>query len=90
MDSLIRIGGRLFNLTHVITMDPGEDKGEPIVDVHVVPGRVVRLKGRQARAATVFIESFPDLVVEVFPEDPDGLEGEAAQDHGYEHNPQGA
>jgi hypothetical protein len=58
-DRLIRIGSRLFNLVHVTSIEP-EDGGDGM-DVHIVHGRVVRLRGEDAIEARTLVDSFPGV-----------------------------
>lgn len=76
MSELVRIGGRLFNLSYVTSIEPGLENGSSVVDVHIVKGRTVRLRGDDARAAVNLVESYSPFPPELPPDDGESRDDE--------------
>lgn len=75
MGNLVRIGERLFNLDHIIVIEPDEGRGPGVMAVRMEQGREAILDGDDARAARNLVHSFRP-----FPSDfptPDGSEGQS-------------
>jgi hypothetical protein len=70
MSELVRIGARLFNLNHVTTIEPGVEDKQSVVDIHIVQGRMVRLRGDDARAALNLVDSYSPFPSELPGEEP--------------------
>ena len=87
LDSIVRIGDRLFNLEYVTSIEPSEDEGPSVIDVHIVPGRRVRLRGDDAKAAKFFVSGFDPLPVDRAAQDEAARDGRAAQDSGATWGP---